>query len=285
MTNNILYSATFCMLLFTSGNLLQAQSNSCCNAGASSTAEFARLGKELSFVIAHQEPIPYTLENPSGTTVTFSCPDGKNGQGYMIKAKKKSDKYIFVIHEWWGVNDYIKKESENLAAAFPDVNILALDIYDGKVASTREEASALMQAVSQDRGESIFKGASDFAGTEARIATIGWCFGGGWSLKGSLLLGDKAAACIIYYGMPVRKAEELIPLKAPVLGIFASEDGWITPAVVQEFKEVMIENGKDVEIYFYTAPHAFANPSNPGYNKDATKDAWEKSLSFIRKNL
>jgi carboxymethylenebutenolidase len=95
MINKILYTATFCMLIFTSGNLLQAQSHTCCNTGVSSTAEFARLGKELSFVIAHQEPLPYTLQNPTGTKVSFSCPDGKNGQGYLIKAKNKSDKYIF----------------------------------------------------------------------------------------------------------------------------------------------------------------------------------------------
>lgn len=273
------------LLLILSMSNIKAQNNACCNASASSTAEFARLGKEISFIIAHQEPLPYTLENPAGKMVTFKCKDNKDGQGYFIKSKKASQKYIFVIHEWWGLNDYIRKEADNLAAAFPEANVLALDLYDGKVATTREEASAYMQAVSQERAENIVYGASDFAGAKARIATIGWCFGGAWSLKSSLMLGDKAAACIIYYGMPVRKAEELAPLKAPVLGIFATEDGWITPEVVQEFKETMIESDKEVDIYFYNGPHAFANPSNPGFNKDATADAWAKSLDFIKKNL
>ncbi|MBK9257059.1 MAG: dienelactone hydrolase family protein [Saprospiraceae bacterium] len=272
------------LLSFSLGVVAQTQ-NSFCSLSGSGTSEFAKLGMDLTFVIAHQEPLPFILENQTGSIIKFGCKDGKDGQGYYIPSKVKSDQYIFVIHEWWGLNDYIKREAENMAIAFPNAHILALDIYDGKVATTREEAAASMQSVTQERAENIVHGASEWSGKSAKIATIGWCFGGAWSLKSSILLEEKAVACVIYYGMPVQNEAELKQLKAPVLGIFATQDGWITQKVVQDFEDQMKTLGKSVDIHFYEAVHAFANPSNPGFDKVATEDAGTKTMAFLKKHL
>lgn len=264
-------------------NVISAQSPSCCS--ASSVTEFANLGKDLSFVLTHEEPLPYVLQNPSGVTTTFPIAGESDGQGYYIKGAKSSTKWIFVIQEWWGLNDYIRNEAEKLHKAFPDAHILALDMYDGKTATKREEAAALMQAAKPDRLEKIITSAALYAGKDAKIATIGWCFGGAWSNKAAVLLGEKAVASVMYYGMPVNDLSQLNDIKAPILGIFAEMDGWISPKVVEDFKANMQKANKSLELHTYAADHAFANPSNPKFSKEFADDAWGKSIAFIKKHL
>ena len=263
--------------------MISAQVPSCCS--ASSVTEFANLGKDLSFILTHEEPLPYVLQNPSGTTTTFPIAGESDGQGYYIKGAKTSTKWIFVIQEWWGLNDYIRNEAEKLHKAFPDAHILALDMYDGKTATKREEAAALMQAAKPERLEKIIINAAIFAGKDAKIATIGWCFGGAWSNKAAVLLGEKAVASVMYYGMPVSDMAQLSDIKAPILGIFAEMDGWISPKVVEDFKSNMQKANKSLELHTYAADHAFANPSNPKFNKEFADDAWAKSIAFIKKHL
>ena len=158
-------------------------------------------------------------------------------------------------------------------------------MYDGNVASTREDAQKYMGAMSTERGKSIIEGALNFAGEDAVIGTIGWCFGGGWSLQAALVGNDQTAACVMYYGMPVNDVDELKKLNAPVLGIFGSEDQWINPEVVETFSDNMTLANRSLTVEMYKANHAFANPSNPEYDKEATVDAYAKTLAFFVKNL
>jgi carboxymethylenebutenolidase len=279
----VLHKIFIFIIIMGLSNVISAQTPSCCS--ASSVTEFANLGKDLSFVLTHEEPLPYVLQNPSGTTTTFPITGESDGQGYYIKGSKTSTKWIFVIQEWWGLNDYIRNEAEKLHKAFPDAHILALDMYDGKTATKREEAAALMQAAKPERLEKIILNAAIFAGKDAKIATIGWCFGGAWSNKAAVLLGEKAVATVMYYGMPVNDIAQLSDIKAPILGVFAEMDGWISPKVVEDFKSNMQKANKSLELHTYAADHAFANPSNPKFNKEFAEDAWAKSVAFIKKHL
>jgi carboxymethylenebutenolidase len=136
-----------------------------------------------------------------------------------------------------------------------------------------------------ERGRAIIEGALTFAGKKAKVATVGWCFGGGWSLQSALIAGKQAKACIIYYGMPEKDKERLKTLKAPVLGIFASQEKWISPEVVSQFEKDMKEVGKAVTIKNFDAEHAFANPSNPKYNKEYADQAYTMSIAFIKGKL
>jgi carboxymethylenebutenolidase len=255
--------------------------SACCNP----IEEFASLASHNDFRQAHDEPIALTSQPQAGEMVSFKTPDGKDAQGYLIKAQKKSNRYLFVIHEWWGLNDHIKQEAEKYSKDMPNVNVLAIDMYDGQVTSNRDEAGKLMQGMKYERGKSIVQGALDYAGKKAKIGTIGWCFGGGWSLQSSLLLGKQVKGCVIYYGMPEKDKEKLKTLQAEVLGIFAGNEKWITPEVVQEFEKNMKDLGKPVTIKSYEADHAFANPSNPRYNETYAKEAYQLSLDFLKKKL
>ena len=263
---------------------------SCCTKPASpdateATTRFAMLGNDPAFREKHENPLPFTLQDKTGEMVTYQTPDGKTGMAYEIKAPRQTENYVFVIHEWWGLNDYIKREAERLAKELGNVNVLALDLYDGKVATEREQASSYMQQVTNDRARAIINGAITYAGEDADIATIGWCFGGGWSLQTAIMAGDKAEAAVVYYGMPERDPERLQKLEAPVLGIFAEQDNSITPEIVRDFEQKMEEAGKEVTIKMYDAVHAFANPSNPRYNKEYAEEAHQLAVDFIRKHL
>ena len=120
----------------------------------------------------------------------------------------------------------------------------------------------------------------------ARVGSVGWCFGGGWSLRTGLLLGDDLDAAVIYYGRPVTDPAELAPLTAPVLGIFGELDGGIPVESVREFEAAMKKAGKAASIHIYPdADHAFANPSGTRYNEEAADDAWQKTLAFFDEHL
>jgi dienelactone hydrolase len=116
----------------------------------------------------------------------------------------------------------------------------------------------------------------------AMLASIGWCFGGGWSLQEALLGGKQTVGCVMYYGMPEKDVARLKTLNSDVLGIFASQDKWISPEVVARFKKDMAAAGKSLTVESYDADHAFANPSNPKYKKADAAQAHAHALAYLR---
>ncbi len=277
------------MFLFATG-LVMAQSKSCCSdaqhsASMSATEKFASFGNDMEFVSLHDAPLPFKLTDGKGKMVTFKTADGKTGSAYEVKPDNAGNKYLLVFHEWWGLNDYIKQEAEKLQSELGDVTVLAVDLYDGKVATTQDEASKYVQEVETNRAVNIINGAMDYAGSNAVFGTLGWCFGGGWSLQAAMLLGDKCKACVMYYGMPEQDVSRLAMLKAPVLGNFGKKDGHITPAIVEKFEQNLKDLNIPTDIKEYDAVHAFANPSNPNYDPEATKDAMERSIKFLKEKL
>ena len=225
------------------------------------------------------------LSDPIGQTIRYQTPDGREASAYEIKARKPTKSYVFVIHEWWGLNDYVKQEAEKIYTELGNVNVIALDLYDGKVATSRDSAAVYMQSVTSDRAEAIIKGLLKHAGKKANIATIGWCFGGGWSLQAAILAGRQAKACVMYYGMPEKDLSKLQKLYAPVLFIWPEQDKWINQDVVDEFRKNMQKCGKEYEVISYSADHAFANPSNPKYSKAFADDAFQHAIKLMREEL
>jgi carboxymethylenebutenolidase len=272
-----------CALLLFAGGKLMAQKSCCAKSNAAES--FAMLTNDVNFVNTHLNPIPFVLENPLGKMVTFKTSDGKESAAYEIKATKPTDNYVFVIHEWWGLNDYIKHESEKIAKTLGNVNVIALDLYDKKVANNRDSAAKYMQSVKAERAESIIKGALAMVGTKAKIATIGWCFGGGWSMQAALLGGTQTKACVMYYGAPEENVERIKTLSAPIFFVWPSQDQWINKEMVSKFEKNMKAANKSLEVKTYDADHAFANPSNPKYSKAFAEDAFKNVTEFIAANL
>jgi carboxymethylenebutenolidase len=261
---------------------------SCCAKQAAPEAmlAFAQIAADPSFVKEHAAPLPFDYsQQEAGKIITYFTPDSSTAYAYEVKPATPNGKYLFVIHEWWGLNDYIKREADRLAQAMPGVTVLALDLYDGKLATTPQEASRLVQAVDQNRAKNIIRGAILHAGPKAQIATLGWCFGGGWSLQAAMLAGKQAVGCVIYYGMPEKDVNKLKTLNTDVLGIFATRDQSISPAVVQQFQADMKKAGKQLTVHNFDAVHAFANPSNPQYDATSADKANKLALDYLRRKF
>lgn len=262
-------------------------SQSCCDvAFASNDGNMAVFASDKSFIASHLAPLVYQhTSEVGGKMIEFDTPDGKKANGYIVKAKKKSDKWLFVYQEWWGLNDHIKRQADIFYNDLGEnVNVLALDMYDGKIAADASEAGKMMQGVVEARLENIVQGGLGLAGKKAKVANVGWCFGGGWSLKSAIIGGKQTVGSVMYYGMPVKDVEKLKTLNCDVLGLFATEQ-WISKQVIEEFAANMKTAGKGINYKIFDAAHAFANPSNPKYDEAKAKEAYGMAIEYLKKKL
>ena len=196
---------------------------------------------------------------------------------------------LVVIHEWWGLNDWVKEEASKLADQ--GYVALAIDLYRGKVATNPDEAHQIMRGVPGDRANADLLAASTYLRSQksvdpARIGSIGWCMGGGYSLD--LAIADpKLKAAVINYGHLATDDANLKKINAAILGIFGGQDKGITPADVNKFESQMKALGKTVDIHsFADAGHAFENPNNKtGYRSDDAAEAWKMTTAFLDKYL
>ena len=262
-------------------------SQSCCQlAFASNEGNMSEFTTDENFVASHQIPLEYNHNSlVGGEMITFKTTDVTDGNGYLVKSKIKSNKWLFVYQEWWGLNDHIKKQADILYNEMGgNVNVLAIDMYDGKVATTREDAAKYMQSADEKRLENIVNGALAYAGKKAKVASIGWCFGGGWSLKSAILSKKQAVGSVMYHGMPVQDVEKLKTLNCDVLGLFATEE-WISKKVIEEFAVNMKTANKSLNYKIFEAEHAFANPSNPKFDEKAATEANAMAVKFLKEKF
>ena len=235
-----------------------------------------------AFAGMHPSPIVVNPENLLGKMMSFDAADGKQANAYFIAAKKKSNKYLIVIQEWWGLNENIKMEADKYYTDLGDVNVIAVDMYDGKVAATPDSAIKLMRGADMGRMTAIMQGAIKYAGSKASIYSVGWCFGGMWSLQTAILAGPQAKGSVMYYGRPESNMEKLKSIQCDIIGFFGNLDQSPSPTMVNDFEKNMKEAGKNLSVNRYQAGHGFANPSNPSYNAAAKEDAYAKAIAFLK---
>jgi len=196
---------------------------------------------------------------------------------------------LVVIHEWWGLNDWVKEEASKLADQ--GYVALAIDLYRGKVATTPDEAHEIMRGVPDDRAGRDLLAATAFLASQKtvdakRIGSIGWCMGGGYSLN--LAVSDpRLKAAVINYGHLASDDATLKKINAAILGIFGGQDKGIPPADVRKFESQMKALGKTVDIHIFPdAGHAFENPNNKqGYRAEDAAEAWKLTTEFLAKYL
>jgi carboxymethylenebutenolidase len=196
---------------------------------------------------------------------------------------------LIVIHEWWGLNDWVKDQASKLADQ--GYAALAVDLYRGKVATTPDVAHEIMRGVPEDRAKRDLHAAFDFLASQPnvkkdRIGSIGWCMGGGYSLDVALQEPTLAAA-VINYGHLATETDALKKINAPILGLFGAQDRGIPPADVKKFGATLDQLGKKIDIKIYDdAGHAFENPNNKeGYREADATDAWKRTVEFLASTL
>ena len=196
---------------------------------------------------------------------------------------------VVMIHEWWGLNENIERMAAILAGH--GYVVFAVDLYDGEVATESEAAARLSGQVRENPDAAVatmsgaVEGLRGMSGTTDRVASLGWCFGGGQSLQLSLSDADLDAT-VIYYGTLATDEATLRQIDGPVLGIFGSEDQVVPIADVRAFDGTLGDLGVEREIHVYEgAGHAFANPSGESFRPEDTRDAWAKTLDFLDRAL
>ncbi len=196
---------------------------------------------------------------------------------------------IIVIHEWWGLNDGVRAMADRLAGL--GYIVLAVDLFGGKSAVTPADARKLMLEVVEnpENAEENIRQAYQFLKETAgapRIGSLGWCFGGGWSLNTALLFPDELDATVIYYGQVTDNEAKLEPLNVPILGIFGATDTSVPWTYVRRFERALENLSKDYEIEIYPeVGHAFANPSGNNYNAESADKAWQQTVAFLNRHL
>lgn len=225
----------------------------------------------------------------TGKQVTYKSGD-ENVSGMLYEPNGKGPfPAIVIIHEWWGLNDWVKEQ----ASKFSDQGYvtLAIDLYRGKVAATPDEAHELMRGVPEDRANRDLLAATTYLRSlknvnPNKIGAVGWCMGGGYALD--LALNDpKLAADAINYGHLATEPDSLKKINAPVLGNFGGQDRGITPDSVNNFADAIKKLGKNVDVKVYPdAGHAFENPNNKtGYRAEDAADAWQRMVNFFAEHL
>jgi len=241
------------------------------------------------------EPSPATEIAPARPVISERLPyaevDDELVYGHFVFPADMVDPLpaVIVIHEWWGLNDNIRAMADRLAGE--GYIVLAVDLFGGMSATSPEQARhQMLQVVENPEAarENIRK-AYEFVSMTAgapRIGSLGWCFGGGWSLNTAMLLGDDLDAAVIYYGQVTDDEEKLRPITSPILGLFGDLDQGISVGSVQRFEEALQRLRKNHDVHIYPgADHAFANPTGSAYNAVAAEDAWQKTLEFLDLHL
>lgn len=288
MLNKIYSGIFFLVILVGSGivsgifvNLVEAQSSNT----VTNVTDLTRLDSNAGVDLQNKTVNYYDQANgylvyPSGSNENKS--GNKNG---TLPA-------VVMIHENKGLNDHIKNMA-NLLARNGYV-VLAVDLFKGEVTTDRNRSSELTQYIRDNPDiatanlQSAVKYLASLPNVNAeKIASLGWCFGGAQSLQLALNSQDHPlSATIIYYGRLITDNATLAKIKWPVLGIFGDQDSSIPVDTVKAFESALNSNNIPNEIYIFKGVgHAFANPSGDNYAPKETKDAWDKTLSFLDKHL
>lgn len=267
-------------------NLVQGQPSNSTSSGIRNVTALSNLAGNNSQVELKNNTVNY-FEGATGYLVYLvSSEKGQSTNETKLPA-------VIMIHENKGLNDHIKNMANLLAQQ--GYVVLAADLFKGEVVTEQNDSRRLTQAVRSNPENAInnLQAAVEYASSlpnvdPSRIASMGWCFGGGQSLQLALNSQDHPlAATIIYYGSAlVTDNSNLSKIKWPVLGVFGDQDRGIPVEKVNEFKATLDEVGVPNEIYIYKGVgHAFANPSGDNYAPTETQDAWEKTVAFLKKYL
>ena len=223
-----------------------------------------------------------------GETISQTLADGREIEGYLARNDNPNAPVVVLIHEWWGLNDQIKAMAVEVSQH--GFHALAIDLFAGSVATDRAGALAQIGAMDADEAKATIAHWLAWARANGngngKVATLGWCFGGGWSLQ-SALLDQNLDAAIIYYGRVDVTPQDLATLNTPLLGHFATQDASINAAMVEGFEANLKRAGKAdlLTRYWYDAGHGFANPSGGRYDREDTQLAWQRTHAFLREHL
>ena len=222
----------------------------------------------------------------AGSMVKFPS-NGGTTDGYLATPASGKGPGVLVIQEWWGLVGHIKSVCDRFAAE--GFTALAPDMYHGKTADEPDGAGKLFMALNIARAEKDLRGAATYLlghSSSKKLGAIGFCMGGQLALFAATL-NPSVGACVNFYGIHPNVKPDYAKLAGPVLGLYAEQDGFVTPAVARQVDADIRKAGKASEIHIYPGvDHAFFNDERPDvYDRAAAEDAWRRTLTFLRQHL
>jgi carboxymethylenebutenolidase len=216
--------------------------------------------------------------------------NGGTASGYLANPDTGNPIPLVVIQEWWGLVPHITDLCERFAAE--GFLALAPDLYHGQTTTEPDEAGKLMMALNMAQAGKDMSGAIDEVARRSdsdRVGITGFCMGGGLALVAATQRPDRIKACVPWYGLiPWPDAQpQWEHLEAPVLGHYAENDGFFTPAAAHELANTLHDLGKEVEIVIHPGvDHAFFNDTRPEvYDATESLAAWRQTIGFLRSHL
>ncbi len=226
-----------------------------------------------------------------GEQVTFPS-NGGTAEGYLALPARGSGPAVIVIQEWWGLDDHIRSIADRLAGE--GFVAMAPDLYHGTVTHEPDEAQKLAMGLQMDQAAQDINGAATYLGTRADltgpgIGAVGFCMGGALAIWTATLAPTVTAAVAFYPALPWEMmAPEWGNFESKAALIHTDEDEGGTSATGIETATAAIEGaGGEVTGYDYPGTeHAFFNDTRPEvYNAEASGQAWDRTLSFLREKL
>ncbi len=221
-------------------------------------------------------PQPTDLQDAAGQTLP----------GYLNASAGAGRPALIIIHEVLGLNGQIRSVADRLAEA--GYVAFAIDLFRGQIAQTVEEGTKISAQLDRiQAADDIAKAVKALGAREPkpRLGVLGFCMGGGWAIAAAAHFAQ-IKACVPFYGLPAPQQADLGRMKARVLGHYAKNDTWCTPEKVKALEVELKENGVQYQFHEYDAGHAFFNDQRPEvYAPDAAKQAWERTVSFLKETL
>jgi carboxymethylenebutenolidase len=293
----VLFFITISLILSTTNTAYKSISTIYAQTNAAAIATTTLVSNDIKII--NNNTASNTTASNDGLQIKKDVRYFDGASGYLVypstaisETASKKIPAVIMIHEWWGINDNIRTMANTLAKQTGYV-VLAMDLFKGQSTKDQNQAMQLVQTVTTNPQEAVsnLQAAVKYVSSlpfvnSSKIASIGWCFGGGQSLQLALHSEQHPlAATILYYGAPlVTDKQELSKIKWPVLGIFGDHDQSISLSRINSFKSALNSDGITNQIYVYKGlGHAFANPSGANYAPQQTSDAWEKTLTFLQK--
>jgi carboxymethylenebutenolidase len=208
--------------------------------------------------------------------------NGQVAKAYLA-GPKSGGPGVLVLHAWWGLKPFFKWVCNRLAEQ--GFTALAPDLYQGRVARTIEEASALMEQRDAELMGDTIKAAKDYLVSlrpGKRIGVLGFSMGASWALATAANEPD-VSAIVLFYGT---EGMDFNQVRANVLGHYAEIDEWEPLAGVRAMEAKMKATGLSTTIHIYPkVGHWFVEEDRPEYNEPSASLAWERTFEFLKKNL
>ncbi|MCA9900583.1 MAG: dienelactone hydrolase family protein [Anaerolineales bacterium] len=194
---------------------------------------------------------------------------------------------VLVLHPWWGLNEDIKNVADRLAAA--GFVALAPDLYDGRIATTIEQAEAYSGLMDSDAAETIIKEATQrLLAHEAcqgpKIGVIGFSLGAMYAVGAAYAQPEQITAVVLFYGAGMLEQTDS---QASYLGHFAANDPYEDADYIAQMEQSLKENGRPTTFHSYpNTGHWFFEPSRPdAYDAEAANLAWQRTVRFLQETL